>query len=268
MGLCLGTNRKMANSLQLENRIAKELECPICLCQIQKPKMLPCQHSFCLDPCLRTLVEDIPNGGKLKCPICQRNFNVPIVGGVDAFPDNLLMKSLLETKFAPSTPMDKGKPNFVVDYEWNIEPNISLIEPNTPNRGSIEYFFIENHMSRKCLRFETGMGVMIWSKLNHNMNSQLWFWDGSAIWSKKHPGYVLDLDHADHSNTGWGRVLMWLDHHGNENQMWKYEGDELICMYRNLRLDVKNSYDRVGGIVGCAQRNNSLNQKWSIKKLQ
>jgi len=185
MGLCLGTNRKMANSLQLENRIAKELECPICLDQIQKPKMLPCQHSFCLDPCLRTLVEDIPNGGKLKCPICQRNFNVPMVGGVDAFPDNLLMKSLLETKFAPSAPMDEEKPNFVVDYEWNIEPNISLIEPNTPNRGSIEYFFIENHMSRKCLRFETGMGVMIWSKPNHHLDSQLWFWDGSAIRSKK-----------------------------------------------------------------------------------
>ena len=108
MGLCLGTNRKMANSLQLENRIAKELECPICLGQIQKPKMLPCQHSFCLDPCLRTLVEDIPNGGKLKCPICQKKFRC--FGGVDAFPDNLLMKSLLETKFAPSAPTDEDEP--------------------------------------------------------------------------------------------------------------------------------------------------------------
>jgi len=256
----------MATSLQLENRIAKELECPICLGQIQKPKMLPCQHSFCLDPCLRTVVEDITNGGKLKCPICQRNFNVPIIGGVDAFPDNLLMKSLLETKlnqFAPSAPMDEEKSNFVVDYEWHIKPNIT---PNqhAPNRA-IEYFFIENHMSRKCLRFDIGIGVTIWTKFNHNLDdSQLWFWDGSTIRSKKHPGYVLDLDHADHSNTGWGRVLMWPNHHGNENQMWKYEGDELICIYGNLRLDVKNSYDRVGGIVGCARRNNSLNQKWSI----
>merc|ERR1712038_1785509 len=168
--------------------------------------------------------------------ICQRNFNVPIVGGVDAFPDNLLMKSLLETKFAPSAPIDKEKSNFMVDYEWNIEPTISLIEPNTP----IDYFFIENHMSKKCLQFDTGMGVMIWPKDNHHLDSQLWFWDGSAIRSKKHPEYVLEY--------GWGRVLMWPDHDGNENQMWKYE---LICMYENLRLDVKNSDDRVGCIVGC-----------------
>jgi len=117
-------------------------------------------------------------------------------------------------------------------------------------------------MSRKCLQFEPGMGVMIWA--NNLEDTQLWFWDGSAIRSKKHPDYVLDLDHADHSNTGWGRVLMWPDHHGYENQMWKYEGNELICLYENLRLDVKNSYDRDGGIVGCTQGNNSLNQKWSI----
>jgi len=256
----------MEMSLQLENRISKELECPICLGQIHKPKMLPCQHSFCLNPCLRTVFQGIANGAKLRCPICQRNFKVPIVGGVDTFPDNLLMKSLLEAKlnqFATSAPTDEEKLNFVVDYEWNVKQNI-----NTANRGSTEYFFIENQMSGKCLRFDVGIGVTIWPKFHNLDDSQLWFWNGSTIRSKKHPGYVLDLDHADHSNTGWGRVLMWPNHHGNENQMWKYEGDELICLYRNLRLDVKNSYDRVGGIIGCAKRNNSLNQKWSIKNLQ
>ena len=33
------------------------LECSICLEEYRIPKMLPCQHTFCMDDCLKNLVD-------------------------------------------------------------------------------------------------------------------------------------------------------------------------------------------------------------------
>ena len=33
------------------------LTCPICLDRYKNPKLLPCQHSFCFDPCMEGLID-------------------------------------------------------------------------------------------------------------------------------------------------------------------------------------------------------------------
>ena len=63
---------------QLFTILKKEAECPLCLDTVNKPKTLPCLHSFCLE-CLdkhagfarRRLQATI------KCPVCQTSFKIP-----------------------------------------------------------------------------------------------------------------------------------------------------------------------------------------------
>ena len=63
---------------QLFTILKKEAECPLCLDTVNKPKTLPCLHSFCLE-CLdkhagfarRQLQATI------KCPVCQTSFKIP-----------------------------------------------------------------------------------------------------------------------------------------------------------------------------------------------
>ena len=74
--------------------IEKILECPICLEQIKNPKMLPCQHSFCLKNCLENLVE-YKIHPVLMCPLCREIYDVPI-NGVSGFPNNYILQNLLE----------------------------------------------------------------------------------------------------------------------------------------------------------------------------
>ena len=72
------------------------LKCQICLLQIRRPKMLPCQHSFCKKPCLEIIAKSSQKfGSNLECFICHKIHQIPN-GGVGGFPDNLLLISLLK----------------------------------------------------------------------------------------------------------------------------------------------------------------------------
>ena len=84
----------MADALQ------KILECPICLDQIENPKMLPCQHSFCMSKCLENLLELKRKRKQVTCPMCRKKFPVPIGG----FPNNYVLQNLLEKQKEISNP--------------------------------------------------------------------------------------------------------------------------------------------------------------------
>eukprot|EP00058_Branchiostoma_floridae_P021898 XP_002607388.1 hypothetical protein BRAFLDRAFT_69798 [Branchiostoma floridae] len=74
-----------------EEQIREELTCSICLELFTRPKVLPCQHTFCQD-CLQDIVSrQVP----LQCPICRQQARPP-PQGVEGLPDNHLVTSLCE----------------------------------------------------------------------------------------------------------------------------------------------------------------------------
>ena len=66
----------------------KLLECSICLERFKKPKMLPCQHNFCMEPCLIGLT-DYEND-EVQCPLCRETYDLTDEG-IQGFPNNLLL---------------------------------------------------------------------------------------------------------------------------------------------------------------------------------
>ncbi|XP_071952506.1 uncharacterized protein [Antedon mediterranea] len=86
-------NEKKSISAEVINDISeKVLLCSICHEVFQTPKTLGCQHSFCLK-CIQTWVEK--SGGKLTCPMCRQEFQVPS-NGVDGLPSSYFINQLLE----------------------------------------------------------------------------------------------------------------------------------------------------------------------------
>eukprot|EP00058_Branchiostoma_floridae_P018472 XP_002603961.1 hypothetical protein BRAFLDRAFT_71751 [Branchiostoma floridae] len=85
--------KKMAAApTSLGAQIREELSCSICLELFTRPKVLPCQHTFCLSPCLENLAG---RGGTLKCAVCRQQVRLP-PQGVAGLPDNHLVTSLCE----------------------------------------------------------------------------------------------------------------------------------------------------------------------------
>uniref|UniRef100_H3AR70 RING-type domain-containing protein n=1 Tax=Latimeria chalumnae TaxID=7897 RepID=H3AR70_LATCH len=74
-------------------QIEQLLTCPICLDRYQRPKVLPCQHTFCLEPCLERLASNTTK--QLKCPECRAVHRIP-EGGIQCFPNNRTILSFLE----------------------------------------------------------------------------------------------------------------------------------------------------------------------------
>ena len=85
------------SSLFDARQLDQELQCSICHEMFKDPRMLPCQHTFCLE-CLENLSLKLGNGKTMDCSLCKRTHDLPIQNGVKGFPENLLMKSLLDIK--------------------------------------------------------------------------------------------------------------------------------------------------------------------------
>ncbi|XP_065560349.1 RING finger protein nhl-1-like isoform X4 [Artemia franciscana] len=69
------------------------LTCCICLDRYRNPKLLPCQHSFCMEPCMEGLINYVTR--QLKCPECRAEHRVPYQG-VQAYPTNVTLQRFLE----------------------------------------------------------------------------------------------------------------------------------------------------------------------------
>ncbi|KAI8497432.1 hypothetical protein Bbelb_247380 [Branchiostoma belcheri] len=80
-----------AAPLSLGTQFSEELSCSICLELFTRPKVLPCQHTFCQD-CLQDHAEvRMP----FQCPHCRQQVRLPPQGVTD-LPDNHLVRSLCE----------------------------------------------------------------------------------------------------------------------------------------------------------------------------
>jgi len=69
------------------------LTCCVCLDRYRTPKLLPCQHSYCLDPCMEGLVDYVKR--QVKCPECRAEHRVPY-NGIQGFPTNVTLQRFLE----------------------------------------------------------------------------------------------------------------------------------------------------------------------------
>ena len=78
----------------LDNR-HNEVSCSVCMCTFTDPKQLPCLHSFCLH-CLNGIQRTSGVHGKITCPECKRQFEVPGSGNPSELPTNARINSLLD----------------------------------------------------------------------------------------------------------------------------------------------------------------------------
>ncbi|XP_066300817.1 uncharacterized protein [Branchiostoma lanceolatum] len=80
-----------AAPLSLGAQIGEELSCSICLELFTRPKVLPCQHTFCQD-CLQ---DHASRRVPLQCPNCRQQVRLP-PQGVAGLPDNLMAANMCE----------------------------------------------------------------------------------------------------------------------------------------------------------------------------
>lgn len=69
------------------------LTCAICLDRYRNPKLLPCQHTFCMEPCLDGLIDYARR--QIKCPECRAEHRIPYQG-IQQFPTNVTLMRFLE----------------------------------------------------------------------------------------------------------------------------------------------------------------------------
>ena len=67
----------------------------MCMCTFTDPKQLPCLHSFCLH-CLNGIQRTSGVHGKITCPECRRQFQIPGSGNPSELPTNFRINSLLD----------------------------------------------------------------------------------------------------------------------------------------------------------------------------
>ncbi|XP_039247578.2 uncharacterized protein LOC120325527 isoform X1 [Styela clava] len=84
----------MASSSTLLSQINEDfLTCRICMDSYKKPKVLNCQHSFCLS-CLESC-KTTENGSYMSCPVCRQR-TVLGMKGVSGLKDNFVFSNMVE----------------------------------------------------------------------------------------------------------------------------------------------------------------------------
>ena len=79
----------------LLDNLHDELSCSVCMCTYTDPKQLPCLHSFCLN-CLNGIQRTSGVHGKITCPECRRQFEIPGSGNLSVLPTNFRINSLID----------------------------------------------------------------------------------------------------------------------------------------------------------------------------
>ena len=79
----------------LLDNLHDEVSCSVCMRSFTDPKQLPCLHSFCLH-CLNGIQRTSGVHGKITCPECRRQFQIPGSGNPSELPTNFRINSLLD----------------------------------------------------------------------------------------------------------------------------------------------------------------------------
>jgi len=139
----------MATSRDLKSRVTDLATCPICLELFDKPKFLPCLHTFCLK-CLEGHCRDNEPGDEVSCPLCRREFKIP-KDGLRGLVGNFFVESLVDARKTSSDVVveipcevcideyDEGDHNVPVSTMYCVDCNQKLCElcsrPHRKMRG-------------------------------------------------------------------------------------------------------------------------------------
>jgi hypothetical protein len=77
-----------------DQAIDEILQCSICLDYFERPKILPCQHTFCF-----IHIEDLIENGHIKCPVCRRIHKLTSQDAA-ALPTSITIQKLLDSNIA------------------------------------------------------------------------------------------------------------------------------------------------------------------------
>ena len=77
-----------------QHRLLQLIECPICLKEMNDPRLLSCRHALC-HKCLKDYTEKGDYVDELPCPVC-RQITLLYQGGVDNLPEFFFMNCLKE----------------------------------------------------------------------------------------------------------------------------------------------------------------------------
>ena len=90
-----GEDHQITKTNVASNSISEILECPICFQEMSEPKMLPCQHTFCLQ-CTQKVTQKVDTKNlQVQCALCQRKHQLPVNGAI-GLPNNSTLVALLE----------------------------------------------------------------------------------------------------------------------------------------------------------------------------
>ena len=83
--------------------IAQVLECPICYNKMKKPKILPCQHTFCWK-CLKKIADTTAQN--ISCAICRSLHDLPSISIEHEYglPNNLTLVAIFDSMSLPLGP--------------------------------------------------------------------------------------------------------------------------------------------------------------------
>ena len=87
----------MAENMTLpkkQQRLLQLIECPVCLNELQDPRMLSCRHALCYT-CVKDYTEKNKYDKELPCPVCREVTSL-YEGGVDNLPKFFFMNELKE----------------------------------------------------------------------------------------------------------------------------------------------------------------------------
>ena len=76
------------------DKLEQEITCPLCLDVFNEPKKLPCDHVYCLDPCLSGLAKKSEDG-TITCPECNQVAENPD-NNVTKFPPAFYVNEVVE----------------------------------------------------------------------------------------------------------------------------------------------------------------------------
>ena len=208
----------------MTENIEKLVECAICFNTIETPKMLPCQHTFCLNPCLKSMVDVLK--AKIKCAICRREVKLP-EEGLQNLPSNILLSNLIET-LQETKIVDE---NEISDYKPSAPPMTEIVNDFD--------FCYRITLKGRCLEFH-GRTSGIY-KLQPN------FVNGRYHWLQENGPYAIWFDQSNQSwkiglttNLGtvecsiYGAVLKSRNDLPHEiNGHWKYFDNKWQLMNEN-----------------------------------